>query len=158
MNKQSKSAFVLMLLCIITFFSSCLKKDLPAYPLWDGTNIDNVVLEYRFNGALNYGGSPVVEYKRLAVVKTVVDETSTINLDVTVPAVSGNFTAEERGKVNQNSLIMYFDLSTASSVVPVPGTPKPGELTNLMIPQQYEVTAANGTKRVWTINVTSFIK
>lgn len=158
MKRQIKSAVFLGLLCIVTLFSSCLKKDLPAYPLWDGTNIDNVYLEYRYNGALNYNGSPIVEYKRLTVAKTVVDATSTINLVVTVPDANGSFTAAERDKVTQNGLIMYFDVSTAASVAPVSGSPKLGELTNLAVPQKYEVTAANGTKKTWTITVTSFIK
>ncbi len=158
MKKRIKLSIAFIAFFAITILSSCIKKDLPGYPLWDGTNIDNVYLEYRYNGTVNYNGAPIVEYKRLTVTKTVVEATSIINLVVSVPAASGSFTIAERDKVTQNSLIMYFDISTAATVAALAGTPKLGELTNLTLPQKYEVTAANGTKRTWTINVTAFTK
>lgn len=146
------------LLFLLTLFSSCLKKDLPDYPLWDNNYIDNVYVEYRYNGPQTYNGQPVVEYKRLNVTKQVDTANNAIKLQITVPAASGTFTAEEKGKVSQNHLWVYMDISTAATIRAVDGTPALGDPTDLTKPQTYEVTAANGQKRKWTLTVTSFVK
>ncbi|MBB2147905.1 DUF5018-related domain-containing protein [Pedobacter gandavensis] len=158
MNKNIKTLLCLSLLLVTTVMTSCLKKGLPDYPEWDGTNIDNVYVEYRFNGPDQYGGQSIVAIKKLDVVKTVDAPNSTIKLAVTVPAASGSFSIAERAKVAQNNLWVYLDISTAATIKPLAGTPKLGDPTNLTVPQQYEVTAANGTKKTWTIVVTSFNK
>jgi len=156
-NKKTSGIFLFCLI-VITFFSSCLKKDLPEYPMYGDTNIDKVYVEYRYNGTANYNGQPIVAYQQFSVTQTIDQPTSTINLSINVPAASASFPITERDKVAQNNLIIYFDISTAATVAPLPSTPKPGELTDLTRPQQYEVTAANGAKRTWTIKVTSFNK
>ncbi len=138
--------------------TSCLKKGLPEYPEWDGTNIDNVYVEYRYNGPEQFGGQPIVVIKKLDVVKTVDEPNSTLKLTITVPAASGSFNAAERAKVLQNNLWLYMDISTAATIKPVAGSSKLGDPTNLTVPQQYEVTAANGSKKTWTIVVTAFNK
>lgn len=158
MNKNIKHLLCLSLLFVATMMTSCLKKGLPDYPEWDGTNIDNVYVEYRYNGPEQSGGQPIVAIKKLDVVKTVDEPNATIKLAITVPATSGSFDATERQKVVQNNLWVYTDISTAATIKPVGGTPKLGDPTNLTVPQQYEVTAANGTKKTWTIVVTSFNK
>lgn len=158
MKKYIKQLLFLSLLLVTTMMSSCLKKGLPDYPEWDGANIDNVYVEYRYNGPDQFGGQPVVAIKKLDVVKTVDEPTATIKLAISVPAASGSFSIAEREKVAQNNLWVYTDISTAATIAPVAGTPKLGDPTNLSIPQKYVVTAANGTKKTWTIIVTSFNK
>jgi hypothetical protein len=158
MKNQVKSTILLMLLFIMALFTSCLKKDLPGYPSFEGASIDKVYLEYRYNGGETFNGNPVVAFKAMSVTQTIVAERSTINLVVAVPPASGSFTNEERDRVSLSNLIMYFDISTAASAVPVEGAPKLGDLVDLTIPRKYEVTAANGNKKTWTISVTSFNK
>ncbi|WP_316839022.1 DUF5018-related domain-containing protein [Pedobacter gandavensis] len=157
MTKNIKTLLSLGLILMATM-TSCLKKGLPDYPEWDGTNIDNVYVEYRFNGPEQYGGQPIVVIKKLDVVKTVDAPNSTINLAVSVPVASGSFTVAERAKVLQSNLWVYMDISTAATIKPLTGTPKLGDPTNLTVPQKYEVSAANGSKKTWTIIVTSFNK
>lgn len=149
----------LILLCVVTLFSACLKKDLPAYPSWDGISIDKVYAEYRYNSDQLYNGQPIVAYQTLTVSQTIDQPNSTINLTVTVPAASATgFTAAERLKVVQNKLWLYLDVSTAATVKPVGDTPKLGDPTDGTKPLKYEVTAANGSSKIWTLNIVSFIK
>lgn len=158
MNKYIKTLLCSSLVLVTTMLTSCLKKGLPEYPEWGGTNIDNIYVEYRYNGTEQYGGQPIVVIKKLDVVKTVDEPNATLKLAITVPAASGSFNAAERAKVLQNNLWLYMDISTAATIKPVAGSPKLGDPTNLSVPQQYEVTAADGSKKTWTIVVTSFNK
>lgn len=146
-----------LLLAIISL-SSCLKHNLPEYPLWDGNYINTVYMEYRYNGDQMYDGKPVVAYQRLSVNQTIDSTNNTISVDVTVPPASGSFTDSIRSLVSQTDIWPYFDLSTAATMTPTDKTHDPGNSTDFTKPQSYIVTAANGQKRTWTINVASFIK
>ncbi len=140
------------------FLTSCLKNDLPKYENWDLNLIDNVYVEYRYEGDQEYNGQPVVEYMRLNVNKTVDEANNTILLDITVPNATGSFTDAERVKVVQTHLWMYMDISTAATIEPVGNAPKLGDVADLTQPYQYKVTAANGDAKTWTIKVQSFTK
>lgn len=146
------------LLFMLILFSSCLKKNLPAYPLWDGNAINNVYIEYRYNSDQMYDGKPVAAYQRLSVEQIIDSAQSKITLNITVPAASGSFSSAIRDQVSQTKLWVYFDLSTAAIITPTGDTPKPGYSTDLTKPQSYIVTAANGQKHTWTIVVSSFKK
>ncbi|CAL1518967.1 DUF5018-related domain-containing protein [Chitinophaga sp. MM2321] len=140
-------------------FSSCLKKDLPALPLWNGTQITNVYFEYRYLDTANvWQGAPVVAYKSLDATKTVDSAHATISISITVPPVSGSFDAAQRAKVSLDHLWCFMDLSTAASVVPVNDAPAQGFFGDFSKPQQYKVTAADGSSQVWTLTVVDFIK
>ncbi|SDF50685.1 hypothetical protein SAMN05216464_11941 [Mucilaginibacter pineti] len=136
--------------------SSCLKKSLPEYPSFNENEISLVNAEYRFDGGQTMNGQPVVAYQKLNVTQTVDESNSTINIIISVPAANDQFTAEEKAKVVQTNLWFYMNISTAATIKPVTGTPALGDPTDATKPLKYEVTAANGNKRVWTINVTSF--
>lgn len=144
---------------MMVLFSSCLKKDLPALPLWNGAAVTNVYFEYRYKDSSNmWEGAPVVAYQALNVSKTVDSAKGTISLTVTVPPVKGTFTATQRDNVMQNHLWCYMDVSTAASVAPVGDAPAPGFFGDFTKPQQFKVTAADGTSQVWTLVITSFVK
>lgn len=115
-------------------------------------------VEYRYNGPIQYNGQPIVEYKRLTVNQTIDKTAKTVAITVVVPAASGTFTTAIRDQVVQNSLIPYFDISTAASMKGVDGTPNPGNATDLTKPLKYQVIAADGSSATWTVTVTSFTK
>lgn len=155
--KTKLSIRLIVLLCgLATFFASCLKKDLPDYPLFDGNEITLVNAEYRYNTSKIMNGEPIVGYQKLSTTSQIDKENNVINVSVTVPGPSGDFTSAEKMKVTKSNLWFYCNISTAASIRPINGTPALGEATDANKPLQYEVTAANGTKRVWTINITSF--
>jgi hypothetical protein len=156
-NKIKFSLGIGLLLAIISL-SSCLRHDLPAYPIWDGNYINNVYMEYRYNSDQMYDGKPVVANQRLSVSQTIDSTNNTISIAIAVPPASGSFTDSIRDLVSQTNLWPYFDLSTAATLTPVGNTPDPGNATDFSKPQSYVATAANGQKRTWTIVVTSFTK
>lgn len=138
--------------------SSCLEHNLPELPLYDGNEITLVNAEYRFNGSQLMHGQPVVVYQKLNVAQQINKETSVIDVQITIPNPTGQFTAEEREKVVQTHLWFYVNISTAATIKPINGAPKLGDPGDATKPLKYEVTAANGAKKVWTINVTAFNK
>lgn len=158
MFSKINAAILLLLLLITLASSSCLKRDLPDLPLYDQNEITLVNTEYRFSGSGTMNGQPIVAYQKLDVAQQVNKETGTINVQITVPAASGQFTTEERNKVVQTHLWFYYNVSTAATMKAIDGTPAPGDPADATKPLKYEVTAANGAKKVWTVNVTSFTK
>jgi len=144
---------------ITTFiFSSCLKSNLPEFPLWDGNFITNVFVEHRYNGPQSRYNEPIVVYQKLTISNMVIDSAkSRVEFTLTVPAPVGSFTADEKVRVKQDHLWVYMDISTAATIAPVGNTPSLGDPTDLTREQTYEVTAANGDKRTWTIAVASFV-
>lgn len=139
-------------------FSSCLKKGLPELENWDLNNIENIYVEHRYEGDKVMNGKPVVAYQRLNVTRTVDESNGTIDLQIEVPQASGTFTEEIRDKVIQTNLWMYMDISTAAKVAPLGDSPSLGDPIDLTKEHQYQVTAANGSSKVWTIKVSAFQK
>lgn len=156
MKRNLKSISTSVLLLIVTFTTSCLKKDLEAYPLFDTNEITLVGAEHRFLGTVIKNDQPVVAYQSITVASTIDKTNAVINITLTVPAANGQFTAAEKAKVSQSKLWFYMNISTAATISPVGGTPKLGDPTDATKPLKYIVTAANGTARTWTINVTTF--
>lgn len=137
-------------------FSSCLKHDLPDYPAFDNAEITLVNAEHRFEGTDEMWGQPIVKYQRLNVSQNINSDNGIINIDITVPAASGQFTVAERAKVVQTKLWLYVTISTAAKIEPVDGTPALGDALDATKPLKFVVTSAAGTKKNWTINVRSF--
>lgn len=142
----------------MTMTTSCLKQDLPDYPLWEENEISNVYVEHRFESSDTYGDAPIVSYKRLDVEQIIDPVNATINIRITVPSAGNKFTEEERLKVDIEKLWMYVDISTAATIEPLDGTPPLGDPVNLKNTLRYLVTAANGNKKEWTIITDSFTK
>ncbi|WP_147243641.1 DUF5018-related domain-containing protein [Pedobacter miscanthi] len=156
MKRKIKYITHAVLLLIIAITTSCLKKGLEDYPLFDTNEITLVNAEYRFNGTETRNGQPVVAYQPLLVTQTVDQTNATINIAISVPAANGQFTAAEKTKVAQTRLWFNVNISTAATIAPTGGTPALGDPTDATKPLKYVVTAANGATRLWTINITSF--
>lgn len=155
---MKRTTYTVLILLILGFFSSCLKQGLPEYENWELNSIQNVYIEHRFETSKQANGQPIIGYQRLNVNREVDEESGLITLKVTVPNPIGDFTEDEREKVVQNNLWMYVDLSTAATIRPLGKSPKLGDPVDLTKEHQYEVTAANGDKKVWRINVVEFNK
>jgi hypothetical protein len=152
MKKKYNILVIAMLLAIS--LTSCLKKDLPNLQLASGNDIVLVNAEYRFNGSQIVNGQPVVDYQKLDASAQTVDLANTsITVKIVVPASNGDFTDEERAKVSLNKLWLYFNISAAATMKGISGTPDPGYPTDCSKPLKYQVTAANGAIKTWTITV-----
>lgn len=154
MTRKKNTILPLLAVLIVSLMSSCLKSGLEDFPLWENNKIENAYIEVRFNTNRTYNGEPVVGYQRLNTVsQTINEENATVHLELGIPAASGDFTATTRQTVSLSEVFLYFDISTAATMKGVEGTPNPGFKTDATKPLKYEVTAANGDKRVWTINI-----
>ena len=97
--------------------------------------------------------------KTLNIEKQISKDDNLITCKLTVPTASGSFTDAVRQNVSLSNLIAYIDLSTAARIMPLNGAPKlgsPGDFSSKEF--KYQVTAADGTKREWTIKITDFVK
>lgn len=155
--RKFKTGTLLSLIIILTL-SSCLKEDLPEYPLWESKEITNVNVEYRYFGDQEYLGAPLISYKQMDVEADIDENSGVINLNITVPEANGDFSEEEREKVTLGKLWMNVDISTAAKIVPVNGTPSLGDPMDLNNTQFFEVIAADGSKKSWSIKVDEFKK
>ena len=153
MNKKFNILGLLILFCLSFFNSSCSKEDLPAY---DGAEITKVGFYHRFAGPNQDAitGEHITVQKELSCRYDIDSEAATVNCVVTVPQANGPFTEEERNRVSQNKLWRYFKVSTACHVTPINGAPTLGTPGDWTSEHQYELKAADGTKKVWTVRIT----
>ena len=97
--------------------------------------------------------------KTLNIEKQISKDDNLITCKLTVPTASGSFTDAVRQNVSLSNLIAYIDLSTAARIMPLNGAPKLGSPGDFSAKEfKYQVTAADGTKREWTIKITDFVK
>ncbi|GAO43527.1 DUF5018-related domain-containing protein [Flavihumibacter petaseus] len=153
---------------LLLAFSSCLKSGLDEnLPKFKDAQITDVFMEYRFEDPNSTsGGSPVVRVVTLNLTNKqflkIEDHpgasTDSVVFDVTVPPASGSFTEAERAKVSTTNLVFMSNISTAATMSAVGSAPRPGAPGDFTQPQQYLVTAADGSTRTWTIRIANFIK
>ncbi|TKG92923.1 DUF4361 domain-containing protein [Puteibacter caeruleilacunae] len=140
--------------------TSCLENGLDDLPAFEDAEISNIFVEHRYENPEKTwtDGSNIVEFQRLGMTKRIVSaEESGAQLDsiVIVPSVpkpSGAFTIEERQKVTLENIVVYVNISTAASIVPLDDAPELGKPGNFTQPRKYRVTAADGKSyRDWVI-------
>ena len=152
-----KTLKYIVIALIALLSTSCLKMDLDELPAFEDADITSFKFEYRWMG-MN------ADNERLFVVQlktayTVDSVTSTVNCDITVPAVSVDFPQEEYDEVALTNIVGYAAISTAATMEPVGDSPSLGVVADFSgSDMQYQVTAADGSSKIWTVNITSFTK
>ena len=146
---------IIFLFFTLIMFNSCYKglEDLPTY---DEADITAITFETRWEDPDTH----VFKAQNLTNKNLVIDkEARSISLIVQVPAASGNFPESVRNTVSLNKLILTSSISTAATIAPVENTPKMGYWGDFsQSTLKYEVTAADGTKKIWTITIEGFEK
>ena len=66
---------------------------------------------------------------------------------------TNNIPADERPNFTESKAVVAVTISTAATIKPIGDAPKLGVPGDWTKDNQYEVTAADGTKKVWTIVV-----
>ena len=147
----------LLLLVCIPFIGACDWEDLPAY---EEAEISAVQFYYRWPGDTKdpVTGEPIVKEKQMTTNSDVNSEEATIEATVTVPAVSGDFNESVRAQISQNKLWGQVTISTAARITPIEGSAALGTPDDWSQPRKFEVMAADGTKKVWTIKIVGFNK
>jgi hypothetical protein len=144
--------------CLMT---SCLTAGLEELPNFEEAEITDVNFEYRFKDPNSQwiDGEPIVKWVNLQVQNRVIDSnTGTITCTLQTPATDGVFTDAIRAQVSLSSIAGKFYLSTAATIAPLEGAPVLGIPGDFSAPRKYRVTAANGSEKVWTIQVTALNK
>ena len=139
-----------LLLFLIGTVSSCLKSGLDDLEAYNEAEITNLNFEYRWWDE----AKDQMAVKTLNIEKQISKDDNLITCKLTVPTASGSFTDAVRQNVSLSNLIAYIDLSTAARIMPLNGAP--GDFSAKEF--KYQVTAADGTKREWTIKITDFVK
>lgn len=145
----------ILLIFLMSTVSSCLKSGLDDLKTYNEAKIANLNFEYRWWNDAN----KQMTVKTLDIEKQISEDNNLITCKLKVPKASGSFTDAVRQNVSLSNLVCYMDLSTAARIAPLSGAPKlgvPGDFSANEF--KYLVTAADGTKREWTIKIAAFAK
>lgn len=150
-----------LLLLLVLVCSSCLKGNLDALPEFEEADITDVKFDFRYKDMDDkwIDGEPIVKVVSLTVADKVINaQAGTIACTVTVPAANGSFTEAIRNTVALTNLVGKCNLSTAAIIAPQDGAPTLGTPGDFSAARRYLVTAANGKKKDWTIQVVALNK
>lgn len=149
-----------MLLAVVS--TSCLEHDLEELDLHSGCDITRVDCEYRWVTDEVHPGTGAKKVKQVyvsAYSRTyVTDEADPTRGTCTIRYSRNNIPAEykadcEKLYPNERGMAVHLTISTAAIIKPIGDAPalgKPADWTN---DYEYEVTAADGTKKTWKIVV-----
>ncbi len=138
--------------------NSCLKSNLDDLPAFADAEISSVRgVQYRYYSDDMVPGTtdPIVKNISLGVTSEVSSEAGTIAVNLTTPS---SFPAGELGNLSRSNLVVYVAISTAARIAPINGAPVLGVPGDWTRENQYMVTAADGTTKVWTIHIESLTK
>ncbi|WP_419031823.1 DUF5018-related domain-containing protein [Dysgonomonas gadei] len=158
-----KKIFIICIsiIMIIVSFPSCLESGLHDVETYSETKVTAINFEYRWMVQENpndpWAGEKL-QVKTLTA-KTIFTD-GKIECEITVPAASGTFTAEQRDKVSLQSLIAYMTISPGASVRSNGSAPTLGKLGDFsQSNMSYNVVAADGiNKQDWVLVITAFNK
>lgn len=148
----------MLCLLIMPFLASCSWEELPAY---EEADITGVQFYYRWASTTDKDpitGEPMVREQRLNAAADINNEAGTISVTVSLPGANATFTEEVRNSVTTNNLVCQVSLSTAARIAPADGNKVLGVPDDWSKPHEFVVTAADGTKKKWTITITNFEK
>ena len=134
------------------FCSSCLESNLKELDVYSGAEIASAAVYYRYiDNSVTFplSGSHAVKQATL----TVSSKAEGNNFYITA-SVPGGFPESERSKLSLSNLVVAVNISTAAVIAPASGSPALGTPADWSSPHKYIVTAADGTKKEWTIAVT----
>ena len=154
---MKKSIKYLPVLLLSMWFTSCLKSDLEELPTFSDAEITNFRFEYRWiDDSLEFNQLRVIQ---LQTDTSINEDTNAVNCSITVPPTNGDFPQEIRDQVTLSNLVGYADISTAATMAATQGGPELGEISDFSTSQiQYEVTAADGSKKTWNLTIDDFNK
>ncbi|MEG1616366.1 MAG: hypothetical protein RR202_09785 [Bacteroidales bacterium] len=145
--------FLLIVMSVVSF-TSCLKAGLDDFPAYGDANITTVnKVEYRYisSSVSNASGQQVVKYVELSRQASIDAEKGTVTITASKPS---NFPSDQLNNLSANKLVVVVGLSTAARLSPIGDAPLLGVPGDWSKPNKYLVTAADGTKKEWTISLT----
>lgn len=145
---------ILIVLCVILSMTSCLHAGLDDIEEYKGNDITAVSrVEYRYisDEISPASGQDLVKNVTLGYSGCVIDTKSAIvDIPITVPS---NFPESELPNLSASELVVVVTISTAARIEPIGNAPALGVPGDWSKPNQYKVTAADGSSKNWTITI-----
>ena len=148
---MKKYFYLIAALFVAVLSTSCLESGLEELDEYSGCDITNGNVYWRYygDGKIPASGEQQVKQVYLAASRTQDVE----NCVYTIRYVTGNIPEAERGNFTEGKAVVAVTISTAATIKPIGDAPKLGVPGDWTKDNQYEVTAADGTKKTWTIVV-----
>ena len=142
---------ILAMLFIALFATSCLEHDLEELETYSDCDITSGEIYWRYYGTDVIPGSGETQVKQVRLARAVSADQETNTFYIRY--VTGNLPESEVSKFTQSNVVIAVSISTAAIITPLEGSPKLGVPGDCSKPNKYEVKAANGDKKTWTIVV-----
>lgn len=158
--KKFLNILAVMFLTVIS--TSCLEHDLKELPLHSGCDITRVDCYYRWVSDDVHPGSESEKVKQVyvsAYSRTyVTDENDPTKGVCTIRYSKENIPAAykadcEKNYPDERGMVVAVTISTAATMKPIGDAPQLGVPADWTNDHEYEVTAADGTKKIWKIVV-----
>ena len=148
---MKKYFYLIAAMFVAVLSTSCLESGLEELDEYSGCDITNGNVYWRYygEGKIPASGEQEVKQVYLAAARTADNE----NCVYTIRYTTSNIPEAERGNFTESKAVVAVTISTAATIKPIGDAPKLGVPGDWTKDNQYEVTAADGTKKVWTIVV-----
>ena len=148
---MKKYLYLIAALFVAVLSTSCLESGLEELDEYSGCDITSGEIYWRYygDGKIPASGEQQVKQVRLARAVSADNDTNTFYIKY----VTGNIPEAERGNFTEGKAVIAVTISTAATIKPINGAPKLGVPGDWTKDNQYEVTAADDTKKTWTIVV-----
>ena len=138
-----------LLLAVVS--TSCLDSGLEELETYKDCDITSGEIYWRYYGTDVIPGSGEQQVKQVRLARAVEQNLETNTFYIRY--VTGNIPEAERGNFTEGKAVIAVTISTAAVIKPIGDAPKLGVPGDWTKDNQYEVTAADGTKKTWTIVV-----
>ena len=152
--KKFLNIFAALLLAVVS--TSCLKHDLEELDVYSGCDITRVDCAYRWKTGEIHPGTQSEKVNQVyvsAYSRTYVTDESDPSKGICTIRYSKTNIPEQYRSVAETEMVVYVTISTAATMKPINGAPALGIPADWTADHEYEVTAADGTKKIWKIVV-----
>ena len=138
-----------LLLAVVS--TSCLDSGLEELDTYKDCNITSGEIYWRYYSTDVIPGSGEQQVKQVRLARAVEQNLDTNTIYIRY--VTSNIPEAERANFTESKAVVAVTISTAAIIKPIGDAPKLGVPGDWTKDNQYEVTAADGTKKTWTIVV-----
>ena len=152
--KKFLNIFAALLLAVVS--TSCLKHDLEELDVYSGCDITRVDCAYRWKTGEIHPGTQSEKVNQVyvsAYSRTYVTDESDPSKGICTIRYSKTNIPEQYRSVAETEMVVYVTISTAATMKPINGAPALGIPADWTADHEYELTAADGTKKIWKIVV-----
>lgn len=142
---------IMAALLLAVLATSCLESGLEDLDTYTDCDITSGEIYWRYYGTDKIPGSGEVQVKQVRLARAI--EVDNDNNTLYIRYTTSNIPEAERGNFTESKAVVAVTISTAAIIKPVGDAPQLGVPGDWTKDNKYEVTAANGTKKTWTIVV-----